>query len=334
MNRFEYAHAASIEEVFSHAGESWDVRILAGGTDLLQEMKNNIIQPTRIIDIKSILSLKSIAEKGGVMEIGALVTLDEIEHSETIKNRLPILCDAAGEAASPQLRNMATIAGNICQRPRCWYYRHSDFPCLRKGGKRCFAVTGENAYHAIFGGGPCHIVCPSDLAPVLVALRASIIVRPSSDTEREIALEEFFVGPKVDPHRENILKPGDLVTQIRVPLPQENQRGIFLKSRERKTWDFASASVAALAVVKDGSITDASVVLGGVAPNPWRSKVAEATLRGAEANDQLAVQAARAAVGQAKPMRDNTYKVDLVENLVAEAVRTITAGAYDQYGSH
>ena len=334
MRGFEYAHATSVEEVFSHVGESWDVRILAGGTDLLQEMKNNIVQPSRIIDIKSIQSLRSIEERDGAIVIGALVTLDEIELSDTIKNRLPVLCDAAGEAASPQLRNMATIAGNICQRPRCWYYRHPEFPCLRKGGKRCFAVTGENTYHAIFGGGPCHIVCPSDLAPVLVALHASVIVRSSTYTEQEIALEDFFVGPKVNPHRENILKSGDLVTQIRVPLLQGNHRGIFLKSRERKTWDFASASVAALAIVKDGSVVDANIVLGGVASNPWRSKDAEAVLRGAMVNDQLPARAAQAAVGQDKPMRDNGYKVDLVENLVAEAVRTITAGAYDPYRSH
>ena len=323
MKPFEYIKATSLEEVYSHLGEDWDTRIIAGGTDLLQEMKNDIIRPQRIIDIKSLPDFTSIEEREKFLAIGALVTLDEIESHTTINSRFQVLSTAASEVASPQLRSMATIAGNICQRPRCWYYRHPEFPCLRKGGKRCFAVRGENGYHAIFGGGPCHIVCPSDMAPVLVALGADIIVLSSGGDSRAIPIEDFFVGPKVDPHHENILQPGDLISEIHLPYQAENSRGIFLKARERKVWDFALASVTACVTVDKDSIIDASIVLGGVAPNPWRSEEAEDALRGKKISDQLPTEAAEAAVQKAKPMRDNRYKVDLVRSLVAEAVGNI-----------
>ncbi|MBN1686269.1 MAG: FAD binding domain-containing protein, partial [Spirochaetales bacterium] len=172
MNRFEHVSVASIEEAFDYMRDGWDTRIVAGGTDLLGEMKQGTETPRRLIDIKGIESLRSITEEKTGIRIGALVTLDEMEENSTITEKYAALRQAVYEAASPQLRNTATVAGNICQRPRCWYYRSAQFPCLRKGGKTCFAAGGENSYHAVFGGGPCHIVCPSDLAPALMAFDA------------------------------------------------------------------------------------------------------------------------------------------------------------------
>lgn len=323
MKKFEYVEAGSIEEVLAHLNGDWNTRIIAGGTDLLHEMKNDIIAPTRIIDIKGVDGLRSVIEKDGSLVIGSLVTLDEIEQNDIILARLPILKLAVSEAASPQLRNMATLVGNICQRPRCWYYRNPEFPCLRKGGKRCFAVSGENAYHAIFGGGPCHIVCPSDAAPALVALGASVVIRSSTGAGREVLLEDFFVGPRVDPHRENTLKPDEFIVEIHVPLRSDPARGVFLKARERKVWDFALASVAAVVVCDGNTIEDANIVLGRVSPNPWRTSEAEDVLHGAEIDEALAGQAARAAIRGATPMRDNRHKSELAKNLIMEALRTI-----------
>jgi len=214
---------------------------------------------------------------------------------------------------------MATVVGNICQRPRCWYYRHPEFPCLRKGGDRCYAANGENRYHAILGGGPCHIVCPSDLAPALMSLNARLEIA-SPDGRRETAIGDFFVGPRDDPHRENVLEPNELITTVIVPQPAVGSRGIFEKARERKAFDFALASVSAVVTVSDSTITAASVVLGGVAPNPWRSAEAEETLVGARIDDRLPMRAADAAIASARPLRDNGYKVTLTRNLVAGAL--------------
>ena len=274
MNRFEHVNAESIEEVFAHLNDRWDTRIIAGGTDLLHEMKSGIIRPGRLVNIKPIPNLGGVRESGPDLVIGALCTLDEMENNTSIREKFPALRLAVQEAASPRLRNMATAAGNICQRPRCWYYRHPEIPCLRKGGRRCYAVRGENAYHAIFGGGPCHIVCPSDLAQALVALDASLKIR-NPEGERVLSLENFFVGPKQDPHRENKLKANELITEICIPLPKQGNRSIYLKARERRTWDFALAGVAVSLVTHGDTITNARIVFGGVAPNPWRSEDSE-----------------------------------------------------------
>ena len=322
MNRFEHVTVTTLEEAFSYMKDGWDTRIIAGGTDLLHEMKEGIEKPTRLIDIKAIDSLTTISEEGDAVRIGALVTLDEIEKSSLISERVPVLRAAAYEAASPQLRNMGTVAGNVCQRPRCWYYRNADIPCLRKGGKTCFAAGGENEYHAVFGGGPCHIVCPSDLAPALMAL-GSLISIAGPDGTREIPLDDFFVGPKVDPHRENILTPEEIVTSFLIPAGSGDGIGTFLKVRERQTWDFSLASIALVLDIEGGVIRDAGMVLGGVAPNPWRAAEAEELLKGASLENVDPAAVAAAVIEKARPLKANRYKVDLSANIVTRALTAL-----------
>jgi xanthine dehydrogenase YagS FAD-binding subunit len=323
VNRFEHVSATSIDEVFLYMQNGWQTRLIAGGTDLLHEMKQGIEKPLRLIDIKGVAGLGEIVARDGTVGIGALTTLDEIEKNQLIAERFPVLQQAASQAASPQLRNMATIAGNICQRPRCWYYRNPEFPCLRKGGTTCFAAGGENAYHAILDGGPCHIVCPSDMAPALMALGASMVIaRPGGET-RTISLDEFFVGPKTDPHRENVLAADEMIIEFVVPEPSGRSNQIYIKIRERKSWDFALASVAAMVEVSSGVVEKAGVVFGGVAPNPWRSTEAESMLVGAKVSAIDASSVAKAVTTSARPLRDNRYKVELVQNIAKRAFETV-----------
>jgi xanthine dehydrogenase YagS FAD-binding subunit len=249
--------------------------------------------------------------------------MDLLEHSDLVAAKAPLLAQAAGEAASPQLRNMATVVGNVLQRPRCWYYRDSGTHCLRKGGERCYAVGGDNRLHAIFGGGPCHIVCPSDLAPALQALWAVVVIA-GDQGERRVPLGEFFRTPKQDPHRENVLAPGEIVTAIRVPIPPAGARGVFLKARERRVWDFALASVAVqVRFGEDGAVSAADIVLGGVAPNPWPSRETAEVILGERLTNEVCVRAAEAAVSVARPMRDNGYKVELTRGLIRRALATL-----------
>ena len=339
MNRFEYIAADSVEQAIAFLGEDWQSRILAGGTDLMHEIRHGIIAPARLVNIKGIPTLNTaIREENGSVVISALARLSELEQSALVRERLPLLAQAAAAAASPQLRNMGTIAGNICQRPRCWYYRHPEFPCLRKEGKRCFAVAGENRYHAVLGGGPCHIVCPSDMAPALVALDAQLRIAGNDSKkgkiERVVAIQDFFVGPRENLYRENILEPHELITEIRVlNADPENRPGdrsaihaIFLKVRERNSWDFALASVAARLTFEGGVVRSSRIVFGGVAPVPWRSALAEKAIQGRTLEQSTCKEASDAAVSACRPMRGNAYKVDIIRNLVAKALASAAAG--------
>jgi xanthine dehydrogenase YagS FAD-binding subunit len=320
MNRFEHVDAVSIEDAISWLDEGWDARIIGGGTDLLGEMKGGIIAPARLVNIKTISELRGIDDRGSDgIRIGALTTLTAVESDPSIAASLSILGQAAGSAASPQLRNMGTIAGNLCQRPRCWYYREKDVPCLRKGGKRCFAVRGDNRYHCILGGGPCFIVHPSDTAPALIALDARLTIAGPAG-ERTLPVEEFFVLPGTDPHRENVLQANELITRIDISAPDEGSAGVYIKFRERQSWDFAVVSVAAQLTLDGAKCTGARIVMGGVAPAPWRSREAESELEGRTLDAESIEKAADAAVAEAKPMSGNGYKVTIARNLVRQAL--------------
>jgi xanthine dehydrogenase YagS FAD-binding subunit len=265
--------------------------------------------------LKTIPGLNSIKEERGGIRIGALATLVEVEEHPAVREKFLILSEGAAEAASPQIRNAGTIGGNLCQRPFCWYFRSAHFDCLRKGGQVCYSVAGDSRYHAIFGGGPSFIVHPSDLAPVLVALDAQIKIVNAAG-ERIIPLEKFFVLPQVDFKHENILKPGDIVTEIFVPYPKSGSKGFYHKVRERLAWDHAIVSVATVVQSGGGVARDARVVLGGVAPIPWRAPKAEDFLRGQKIDDAAAQKAAEIALEGARPMKDNTYKVGLAKSLI------------------
>ena len=263
---------------------------IAAGSDLLGEMKDWMETPEVLVNLKTIPGLDKIRQQADVVSIGALVPIVEVAENQLLRKHFPALVEAAAVIASPQIRNVGTVGGNLCQRPRCWYYR-SDLQCLRKGGKFCYAPMGENRYHAILGGGPSFIVHPSDLAPALIALDAKArIAGPTGD--RTIPLEQFFVLPSVNVQRENILKPYEILTEILIPLPAPGTRSTYWKQMERDAWDFALVSVAAAVRQKDGKVEHARIVMGGVAPIPWRSREAEAALIGKPLDASTAAEAA------------------------------------------
>lgn len=289
--------------------------VVGGGSEYLQLMKDHVVEPDYLINLKSIQGLDYIKEERGSFRIGALAKLADIEDHPAIREKLLILSAAAGDAASPQIRNAGTIAGNLCQRPFCWYFRSSNFTCLRKGGQLCYTVTGDSRFHAILGGGPSYIVHPSDTAPALVALGAAVkIAGPAG--EKNLPLEKFFVLPSVDYKRENILNPGDIVTEISVPVPKSGSKGFHHKVRERLAWDHAIVAVDTIVESSAGVVRDARVVMGGVAPIPWRATKAEAFLRGKRLDESTAKQAGEIALEGAKPLKDNVYKVKLAQDLI------------------
>ncbi|HEY1374303.1 MAG TPA: xanthine dehydrogenase family protein subunit M [Candidatus Binatia bacterium] len=323
MKAFENVDVKSVKEAVGllqkFSKEKKDAAVVGGGSEYLQLMKVRVATPDYIVNLKTIPGLNYIKEDAGGFRIGALTTLAELEEHKGVQEKLIFLSQAAGEAASPQIRNAGTVAGNLCQRPFCWYFRSASHVCLRKGGEICYSVSGDNRYHAIIGGGPSYIVHPSDLAPALVALDAKIkIAGPSG--EKTIPLEKFFVTPQVNARRENILGPADIVTEIQVPLPKAGSKGFYYKARERQAWDHAIVSVATVVQSAGGAVRDARVVLGGVAPIPWRVPKAEEFLRGKAIDDAAAQKAAEIALDGARPMKDNVYKIDLAKNLVRRAL--------------
>ncbi|MXZ74159.1 MAG: xanthine dehydrogenase family protein subunit M [Gemmatimonadetes bacterium] len=325
MQNFSYVNATSIEQVPSLLGRSWDdAVVMAGGTDLVGEMKDYAAVPKRVVNLKSIEGLDYIRQDDAGMRIGALTTLTDVLDNGAVSQEYPVLHQAVSVIASPQIRNMATLAGNILQRPRCWYYRSEDFPCLKKGGARCYAVGGVNTYHAIFGSGPSYIVHPSDAAPALMALGASVNIHGPRGAN-EVAMDDFFTMPEMNIRRENILRPNEIVTEITIPKPEANSKGMFLKVRERESIDFALVSLAAQMTVVNGTCERASLVLGGVAPVPWRALEAEDYLRGRRITEARAESAAEAAVEDAAPMPHNGYKVEIAKNLVKQAVQALAA---------
>jgi xanthine dehydrogenase YagS FAD-binding subunit len=289
--------------------------VVGGGSEYLQLMKDHVVEPDYVINLKTIPGLDYIKEERGGFRIGALAKLADLDEHPVIREKLLILSDAAGVAASPQIRNAGTLGGNLCQRPFCWYFRSSNFTCLRKGGQVCYTVTGDSRFHSILGAGPSYIVHPSDTAPALVALGAQIkIAGPAG--EKMLPLEKFFVLPSVDYRRENILNPGDIVTEIYVPTPRSGSKGFYHKMRERLAWDHAIVAVATIVDSSGGVVRSASVVMGGVAPIPWRAAKAEEFLRGKRLDEATAKQAGEIALEGAKPLKDNVYKVKLAQDLI------------------
>jgi xanthine dehydrogenase YagS FAD-binding subunit len=323
MKSFENIDAKSVSQAVAllqkFNQEKKSTVVVAGGSEILQLMKDRVVTPDYVVNLKSIPGLNAIKEERGGFRIGALTTLSEIEEHPAVREKLLILSEAAGAAASPQIRNSGTIGGNICQRPFCWYFRSANFNCLRKGGAVCYAVTGDGRFHAILGGGPSYIAHPSDTAPALVALDAQIKIVGTAG-ERVIPIEKFFVLPSVDFKRENILKSGEIVTEIFVPYPKSGSKGYYHKVRERQAWDHAIVSVATVVQSRDGIAQQARVVLGGVAPTPWRAPKAEEFLRGKSIDESAAQKAGEIALEGAKPLKDNVYKVGMAKSLIQRAL--------------
>ncbi|MFW5721909.1 MAG: FAD binding domain-containing protein [Desulfohalobiaceae bacterium] len=319
---FSYARPGSLEDVLTLL-EKDKAHVHAGGTDLLSCLRDHVFEVDTVVSISSLKDLRGIRQTAdGGLSIGSMTTITELAENPLVREHAPGLSQAASEVASPQLRNQGTLGGNLCQKPRCWYYR-GEFHCLRKGGQTCFAVNGENQFHCIFGGSSCYIVHPSDTAPVLVALGGRVRIRGRNGT-RTIAVESFLVPPAEDPRKETVLEPGEVVTEILVPQTPPSMHSSYRKIRARRSWDFALAGVA-LALDLDGDrVRTGRVVCSGVAPVPWRSREAEQVLTGSRLDDATIAEAAAAAVEPAQPMTQNRYKVDLLRGAIAEELAAVS----------
>ena len=340
MRPFEYVEARSIQEAVELlAAQPGEAQIIAGGTDLLSEIKDGIATPRRLISLAGIPDLDTISDTGHGLAIGAMATIAQVAEHPAVGSKYTALGEAASGLATPQIRNTGTLGGNLNQRPRCWYYRHPLTVCLKKGGDQCFALAGASKYLCITGGDRCYIVHPSDTAVALVALDASIEIAGPSGV-KTLPLEDFFAGPGRDLARENVLGPGELVTRVLLPDPNAGDeptaerggnsdvpsRSLYLKAREREAGDFALVSVAAGIKLEGTIIVRASVVLGGVAPVPYRAREVEEYLRGKEAGHVDPAYAGSLALPDARPMADNAYKVILARNLVKRAVGRLVGG--------
>jgi xanthine dehydrogenase YagS FAD-binding subunit len=312
--RSQQARAAGKQPVFA-----------GGGSDLLALVKDRIIEPDVIVNLKTIPNLGQVARSAAGVSIGGQVTLDALSRHEIIRRDYGILAEAAGSVATPQIRNVATIAGNVCQRPWCWYYRNG-FPCFKAGGNQCFSFAGENQFHAIFGGGPSYIVHPSDTAPALVALDASFRVTGPSG-ERRISAADFFVLPRQNARNENVLADDEVLASIDVPTPKAGTRGRYYKVLDREAWTHAVVS-AAVVLEMDGQVCrSARVVLGGVAPIPWRLPEVEQMLAGQPITDALAARAADAAVTGARALSKNAYKIPMTKGVVRRTLLEVAQRA-------
>lgn len=324
MNKFEYVNASSVQSAGAQLTNDWSVRVKAGGIDLLDELKERIIAPRRLVNIKTVPNINEIKTNAdGSVTIGALVTLARVHADKTLQAKYFALSEAAGGAATPQIRNVASIGGNLAQRPRCWYYRSEDFACLKKGGDSCFAQEGDNRFHAIFGNSRCAIVHPSATAVALVALNAKVKL-VSLKGDRIIPLEQFFASPETDIKRENVLRADEIITEILLPPLSANTRSYYIKQKEKQSFDWPIADAAVVLEINQGKCSAARIVLGSAAPIPWRVPNAERLLVGRAIDDSSARTAAKIALEGAKPMTHNGYKVPLLEAIVT---RTILAAA-------
>ncbi len=333
MKNFAWSPARSLDEAATAASSlvadamvapaDTDASIVkAGGVDVVDLMKEGLLAPTRIVALRDVPGLDAIeAGADGSLRIGAMATLSRVAEHADARARFPALVDAVASSASPQIRNVATLGGNLLQRPRCWYLRAADYHCLRKGGGHCFAIHGENRYHAIFDNRLCAIVNPSTAATALVALGASIELVDDEGDKRVVRLEDFFVSPDRDVQRENDLKPHEILAAIKLPALPASARMAHVKIAEKASFDWPLADVAALLDFgADGRCASASIVLGAAAPTPRRAKSAESLLVGQRIDEIVATAAGRAAIDGAAPLSGNAYKLPLFETAVRRAV--------------
>jgi xanthine dehydrogenase YagS FAD-binding subunit len=324
MNAFEWADARSVDEVFALTVKGSAVK--AGGVDLVDLMKEGIAAPSRVINIRNIPGLDKMSWDAGGARIGPLVTLAALSDDKMVNEKYTALALAAGHAATPQIRNMATLGGNLLQRPRCWYFRSSMFPCRKKGGEKCFAQEGENQYHAIYNTGLCAIVHPSAAATPLIAMGAKLEIT-SPKGKREVTVEEFIVPPMVNLHAENTLGPDELITEIRIPALAPTTKSYYIKQGEKESFDWPIAEVAAVLEMDGQNCKKASIVLGAAAPTPHRATEAEAALKGQAITPELARKAALAALKPATPMSQNAYKVKVFEAIITRTILGAAKGA-------
>ena len=326
MRPFEFVEPTALAEVVrllhTRAGQA---RLIAGGSDLLGELKDDVVHYERLVSLAGLAELRAIRQDEAGLRLGALVTLDELEHEPRIQGPYYILAEAARGVATPEIRRQGTLGGNLCQRPRYLYYRSALTPCLKKGGTDCPAVAGPyQDYLSIMGGPHCFSVHASDLAPTLIVLGGHVILTGTTG-ERTLPVEQFFAGPERDVHRENVLADDEVLTAVTLPPPVPHWQGTYLKARERTAGDFPLVSVAIGYALENGAIRHARLVLGGVAPVPWRSPEAEAVLEDQSLSPELAARAAEAALVAAQPLSHNAFKVEIGRALIARAVLAVGA---------
>jgi xanthine dehydrogenase YagS FAD-binding subunit len=321
MPPFDLYQPTSVEDALSLTDRlGTDGWMLAGGLDSLERFKDRIKRPTAVIDLCHVDELRGVRQEGGDLVIGPMTTLTEVSLHPEIRARFALLAEAAGVVASPQIRNQGTLGGNISQDARCWYYR-GGWNCYRAGGGTCYAgesLEGQNREHAIFGAEGCVAVTPSDTAPALVALEARLVIR-NAGGRREVAVDDYFVGPGSDITRLNVLKAGDLLTEIRLPATWAGATFYFEKVRDRPVWDFPLVNIATAMHLSGERIDRSRFVLGAVAARPWRLPRVEAAVAGSLRN-AVADSASRIAAEGAVPLKNNEYKMALARNLVKRAI--------------
>jgi xanthine dehydrogenase YagS FAD-binding subunit len=321
MPAFELFQPATIDDTMRLLGQyREDAWVMAGGLDTFDWLKDRIKRPKVVVDLSQVKELSGIREAGAGLEIGATTTLTEVVRHPIIRQKYSILSTGAEAAASPQIRNQGTLGGNVSQDTRCWYYR-AGWPCYRAGGNTCFAdtPTAINREHAILGADRCVAVNPSDSAPALIALDAKFVIRTPKG-ERVVDAEEYFIGPGTDITRMNILRPGDLLTAIRLPGDWAGAQFYFEKVRDRNVWDFPLMNVASAMVVSSGKIERIRLAVNAAAARPLRLAAVEDAVRGKEPNAATGEMAGRLAVQGARPLRFNGYKIPLMRNLVKRAI--------------
>ncbi len=328
MKGFDYYKVSTVSQAISLLSKHGDkAALLAGGSDMLAMMKDRVEgprlhAPLHMLDIKEIKELNYIRDEKNRVKIGAATTISDIAVSPLILNKYPLLAQAAGQVAVPQIRNVGTLGGNLCQRPRCWYFRGKAFKdCFRKGGNNCYAPTGENQYHAIFGGENCYMVCPSDMAPALAALNARVEIATAKGN-RLIPVEQFYIRPGKNILKETSLGPAEMVVAVEIPASAPGSKGTFIKLKERQAFDFALVSVAAMVTMKGDTVADARIVFGGIAPFPLRASGAESALKGKRITEGMAA-ACEVAVKGAEPLSNNGYKVKATKGVLEQALNAL-----------
>ena len=327
MKRLTNVNARDLQQAIALAGDARRggraVAFAGGGSDLLGMTKDRLIAPDLVVRLATVRNLDQATSSSGGLTLGGLMTLDAIGRHSDIRQRYTVLAEAADTVATPQIRNVGTLAGNLCQRPWCWYFRNG-FPCYKAGGNQCFSFAGENQFHAIFGGGPSYIVHPSDTAPALVALDAEFrIVGPGGD--RRVPAADFFALPRRDPAHENVLAENEVLASIQLPAPRAGTRSAYHKVMDREAWTHAVVSAAVVLEMDQDVCRAARIVLGGVAPIPWRVPDAEQLLAGQRITPELAARAGESAVAGARPLSKNAYKVPMVRAIVERTVTQVSS---------
>ncbi len=339
MESFTLIRPRTLDAARTRAMVAPDERLYrAGGIDLLDLLKEKLATPSELIELRTLSDVHGEAMRAfGIVDdrwhLGALSTLAAI-HASDLPEAFAALKEAAGSAATPSIRNAATLGGNLLQRPRCWYFRHRDLHCLKKGGGRCLAEGAENKFHAILGGGPCHIVHPSTLAVALVALGAELVIVGEEDDKdknknknkpvlRTMPIESLFALPRVDPHKEHTLAPGDVIREIVLPVAVSGQRSVYEVAKEKQSCDWPLAEVAISLSLRGGTIRDIRIGLGHVAPTPWRAVQLEEALEGQRPSAELFARVAPLATQGARPLGENAYKIPLTQGLCRSALHRI-----------